>query len=68
MSSARDLTVNKWRKSSYSNADGGSCVEVADGLPGLIPIRDSKVPDGPALTFTTTPWTPFVDALRRGDL
>ncbi|WP_405387733.1 DUF397 domain-containing protein [Streptomyces sp. NBC_01102] len=68
MLTSRDLCAATWRKSSHSNGDGGNCVEVADGLPGLIPIRDSKVPDGPALTFTTTPWTPFVDALRRGDL
>ncbi|MFF7747854.1 DUF397 domain-containing protein, partial [Streptomyces sp. NPDC007971] len=23
-----------WRKSSYSNGDGGNCVEVAGGFPG----------------------------------
>uniref|UniRef100_UPI00099D52EE DUF397 domain-containing protein n=1 Tax=Streptomyces odonnellii TaxID=1417980 RepID=UPI00099D52EE len=40
-----------WRKSSYSNPNGGSCVEVADGVPGLVPVRDSKNPDGPAIAI-----------------
>ncbi|MEU0136709.1 DUF397 domain-containing protein [Streptomyces sp. NPDC006296] len=57
-----------WRKSSYSNGDGGECLEVADGFPGLVPVRDSKDPDGPALAFTATGWTHFVDALRTGSL
>ncbi|MFI0192595.1 DUF397 domain-containing protein [Streptomyces sp. NPDC017082] len=53
-----------WRKSSYSNGDGGHCVEVADNFPGLVPVRDSKVPDGPALILTASAWTPFVTALK----
>jgi hypothetical protein len=24
---------------------GGSCLEVTDGVPGGVPVRDSKVPD-----------------------
>lgn len=39
-----DLTNARWRKSSYSNGEGGDCVEVADGVPGVIPVHDSKVP------------------------
>lgn len=57
-----------WHKSSHSNADGGECVEVAAGLPALVPVRDSKVPDGPILGIPTTAWTSFVDALRRDAL
>ncbi|MFJ8978119.1 DUF397 domain-containing protein [Streptomyces sp. NPDC102282] len=60
-----DLSTVAWRKSSYSNGDGGECVEVADGL---TPVRDSKAPEGPALTFTASPWSRFVDALRSGAL
>lgn len=63
-----DLSTADWRKSSYSNGGGGNCLEVADGLPGLIPVRDSKLTDGPALTFPTTAWAPFVTALAKGDL
>ena len=36
-----------WRKSSYSGSNGGGCVEVADNLPGLVAVRDSKDPNGP---------------------
>lgn len=32
-----------WRKSSYSGANGGECVEVGNP-PGLIAVRDSKGP------------------------
>ncbi|MFD5763197.1 DUF397 domain-containing protein, partial [Streptomyces sp. NPDC127044] len=28
-----DLTAVTWRKSSYSNSDGGQCLEVVDNLP-----------------------------------
>ncbi|MFD8361732.1 DUF397 domain-containing protein, partial [Streptomyces hygroscopicus] len=47
MPTTPDLSVAAWRKSSYSNPDGGNCVEVADNLPGIVPVRDSKNPDGP---------------------
>ncbi|MFJ9730596.1 DUF397 domain-containing protein [Streptomyces sp. NPDC101171] len=53
-----------WRKSSYSNGDGGDCVEVVRNLPGLVPVRDSKVPDGPAVLLGAAAWAPFVDALK----
>ncbi|GGT03622.1 DUF397 domain-containing protein [Streptomyces cinerochromogenes] len=59
-----DLSDALWFKSSYSNGDGGNCVEVADGIPGLIPVRDSKVPHGPSLLLTPTAWTPFIAALK----
>ncbi|WP_043258060.1 DUF397 domain-containing protein [Streptomyces prunicolor] len=49
-----------WRKSSYSNGSGGDCVEVRDDLPGLVPVRDSKVPDGSALLISDVAWGPFV--------
>ncbi len=53
-----------WRKSSYSNTDGGSCVEVAANLPGTVPVRDSKSPDGPVLFFPPTAWTTSIHAVR----
>jgi hypothetical protein len=58
-----DLSSVQWRKSSYSNGTGGDCVEVADNLPGLIPVRDSKTPEGPALVFPTRAWALFVSSL-----
>ncbi|MGZ3099266.1 DUF397 domain-containing protein [Streptomyces sp. H62] len=53
-----------WRKSSYSGNEAGSCLEVVDGHPGGIPVRDSKVPTGPALLFSPPGWTSFITALK----
>lgn len=55
-----DLSTAHWRKSSYSNSDGGNCIEVADGYPGVIPVRDSKTPTGPVLLLNPTAWSDFV--------
>ena len=62
-----DLTNAVWHKSSQSNEDGGDCVEVALTLPGVVPVRDSKDPDGPALLFTTDAWSAFLAAVNAGD-
>lgn len=59
-----DLSDALWFKSSYSNGDGGNCVEVADNIPGVIPVRDSKLPHGPVLLLPPTAWTPFIAALK----
>ncbi|MEO3744224.1 DUF397 domain-containing protein [Plantactinospora sp. B5E13] len=59
-----DLTGARWRKSSRSNGSGGQCVEVADNLTGVVGVRDSKDPSGPALTFTPTAWRRFVTSVR----
>ncbi|MDA5140560.1 DUF397 domain-containing protein [Streptomyces sp. AD681] len=61
-----DLSSVQWRKSSYSNGTGGECVEVADGLPGLVPVRDSKSPAGPVLLFGGGAWTRFVGGFSYG--
>ncbi|QNE77181.1 DUF397 domain-containing protein [Streptomyces finlayi] len=53
-----------WRKSSYSSGDGGSCVEVLDGYPAGVPIRDSKTPHGPALVFPSGVWSSFITAVK----
>ena len=63
-----DLNVARWRRSSYSGGSNGNCVEVGDGVPGLIPVRDSKRPSGPALVFPAPGWGSFVEAVRRGRL
>jgi uncharacterized protein DUF397 len=62
-----DVSAAAWRKSSYSNQDGGNCVEVADDFPGTVPVRDSKDRHGPALLFESSAWSSFVTALRGGD-
>ncbi|MEU0549938.1 DUF397 domain-containing protein [Micromonospora sp. NPDC005979] len=55
-----ELTGARWRKSTRSNGSGGNCVEVADNLPGLVAVRDSKDPDGPVLVFEPEAWRAFV--------
>ncbi|MFG2061273.1 DUF397 domain-containing protein [Micromonospora sp. NPDC048871] len=55
-----DLTGARWRTSSRSSTNGGACVEVADNLPGVIGVRDSKDPTGPALTFNPAAWRAFL--------
>lgn len=62
---ALDLSTVTWRKSSYSNDDGGECLEVADNLPH-VPVRDSKTPTAPALVFATSAWASFVDGVQAG--
>jgi len=64
---APDLSRATWRKSSYSNGTGGSCVEIAvltrtAGNEHAIAVRDSKVPQGPALIFTAPQWRDFTAA------
>ncbi|MEU8166992.1 DUF397 domain-containing protein [Micromonospora sp. NPDC049004] len=55
-----DLIGAVWRKSTRSGSGGGDCVEVADNLPGIVGVRDSKDPDGPALVFGPASWQAFV--------
>ncbi|MCX4387520.1 DUF397 domain-containing protein [Micromonospora peucetia] len=55
-----DLTGAQWRKSTKSGNNGGACVEVADNLSGVVGVRDSKDPSGPALVFAPAAWRSFV--------
>ncbi|SBT44568.1 DUF397 domain-containing protein [Micromonospora narathiwatensis] len=55
-----DLTGAHWRTSTRSGDNGGNCVEVADNLPGVVAVRDSKDRSGPVLTFTPDAWAAFV--------
>ncbi|MFB7515155.1 DUF397 domain-containing protein [Streptomyces sp. NPDC056144] len=55
-----DLSNTSWRKSTYSDGDGGNCVEVLDNTPGVVPVRDSKNPTGPVLVVPAAAWSVFV--------
>lgn len=59
-----DLTRAVWRKSTHSNGNGGACVEVARNIPGIVAVRDSKNPSGPALVFTPGDWKAFLTRIR----
>jgi hypothetical protein len=38
----------------------------AEGFPGVVPVRDSKDPQGPVLAFAAASWTVFVGELKAG--
>ncbi|MFJ3713471.1 MULTISPECIES: DUF397 domain-containing protein [unclassified Streptomyces] len=63
----RASALSGWRKSSHSGADQGNCIEVVDGFPAAVPVRDSKDPHGPALLFPTSGWSSFVAAVKGGE-
>ncbi|BBJ44851.1 hypothetical protein SSPO_075690 [Streptomyces antimycoticus] len=65
MGTASDLRTASWHKSSYSSNGGGECVEVADNLPNIVPVRDSKDPDGPVLIFPNSSWSAFIASLKK---
>ncbi|MEU6830308.1 DUF397 domain-containing protein [Nocardia beijingensis] len=57
-----NLSNANWFKSSYSGG-GQECVEVAHLADGMVGVRDSKNPTGPALVFTPATWDAFTATL-----
>ncbi|WP_405671367.1 DUF397 domain-containing protein [Streptomyces sp. NBC_01530] len=67
--SSIDPTGAEWVKSSYSDGQGGQCVEWLPSYAtahGVVPVRDSKCPHGPAITFSELGWSSFVSSVRGG--
>ncbi len=62
-----DLSRIGWRKASYSNSNGGACVEVATAG-HVIAVRDSKNPNGPRLAFTPSAWGTFLGQVSTAGL
>ncbi|MYV53064.1 DUF397 domain-containing protein [Streptomyces sp. SID3212] len=60
MISASCLPGVMWRKSSYSGNNAGDCLEIASGVSGVVPVRDSKDPEGPVLMLSPHAWAGFV--------
>jgi hypothetical protein len=54
--------MGAWRKSSYSDANGGNCVEIA--CAGVILVRDTADRDGGTLAFTADAWQRFTAGLK----
>ncbi|MBB5917466.1 hypothetical protein BJY24_006378 [Nocardia transvalensis] len=59
-----DLSAAEWFKSSRSST-GGDCVEVAHLAEGMVGVRDSKNPNGPALVFSPSEWDAFNADVKR---
>jgi hypothetical protein len=64
--SAGALTKADWFKSSYSNDQGRACVEGARLGDGVMAVRDSKDPHGPAFLFPEAAWSAFVGSVKLG--
>lgn len=64
MTRGTDKPATSWRKSSYSNGDGGDCVEVARPGAGMW-VRDSKRPHGRVVTVGAGAWGAFLTELAR---
>ncbi|WP_216896286.1 DUF397 domain-containing protein [Nocardia alni] len=58
-----DLSQAHWFKSSRSK-EATACVEIAHIGAGMVGVRDSKNPTGPALVFTPDEWDTFTNSLR----
>lgn len=52
-----------WRKSTYSNANGGDCVETASE-DRVILVRDTANRDGGTLAFPVDAWAAFAASLK----
>ncbi|MGW4773210.1 DUF397 domain-containing protein [Nocardia sp. NPDC004278] len=61
-----DLSGAKWFTSSRT-ASGKDCVEVAHLDGGMVGVRDSKDPTGPALVFTPSEWDAFTAGIQDGE-
>ena len=66
--SSASLRGARWVKSTRSGGNGGTCVEVASNLPGIIAIRDSKDPEGPALVVDPASFATFAEAVKSANL
>ncbi|GAA3880248.1 DUF397 domain-containing protein [Streptomyces sedi] len=61
------MTEPRWFTSSYSNDQGGSCVEAARLDNGqAMAIRDTKDRTLPAFTFTGDAWNTFLTTVKEG--
>jgi hypothetical protein len=59
-----DLTPLTWRKSSYSGANNGNCVEVGNAA-RIVAVRDSKDPAGFRLAIPAEHWQAFTRRVQR---
>ena len=55
--------IGNWRKSTYSSANGGECVELASGQDTVL-VRDTTDRDGFTLRVPAGAWTAFLATLH----
>jgi hypothetical protein len=55
-----------WRKSSCSSGNGGNCVEVGTGLPGMVAVRDSKRREDGMHMVTSATFAALLDDIKAG--
>ena len=53
-----------WKKSSFSDPNGGNCVEARQPSSEAVQIRDSKNPSLPVLNVTAAAWMSFISGVR----
>jgi hypothetical protein len=54
--------MGEWRKSTYSGANGGDCVEVASA--DVVMVRDTSDRGGAVLAVPTGVWQRFTASLK----
>jgi hypothetical protein len=54
--------MGEWRKSTFSDANGGDCVEVASA--GGVMVRDTRDRDGAVLAVPAEAWQKFTASLK----
>ncbi|MGK8489883.1 DUF397 domain-containing protein [Nocardia asiatica] len=60
-----NLSEARWFTSTRTSG-GKDCVEVAHLASGMVGVRDSKDPSGPALIFAPGEWDAFTAGVVRG--
>jgi hypothetical protein len=53
-----------WATSSYSDPNGGNCVEARQPGTGTVQVRDSKNPAGTVLSVSSDCWRAFTADLK----
>ena len=56
-------TVSSWRKSSYSGANGGECVEVGTTADAVL-VRDTTNRSADTLRLPADAWQAFLTSIR----
>jgi Domain of unknown function (DUF397) len=55
--------MGDWRKSSYSDGNGGACIETASGESAIL-VRDTTDRGGATLSIPADAWQRFTASLR----